>query len=112
MPTKPFICDFTNNQYVRAYHSLFEGCNINHSDVGNSISRTDYPNGYALVAVDLTPDLSSSSSHSSLPKTGSLRIDVHFDVALVNPITAIIFAEFENTIEINKNRSIITDYSS
>lgn len=94
VPTKPYICDFANQEYVRAYHSLFEGCNINHSDVGNNISRSDYPNGYALVAVDLTPDLCSSASHSSLPRTGSLRIDVHFSQALVNSITAVIFAEF------------------
>lgn len=112
VPTKPFICDFPNNQYIRAYHSLFEGCNINHSDIGNNIDRSDYPNGYALVAVDLTPDLSSSSSHISLPKTGSLRIDVHFAAALEHSITAVIFAEFDSLISVDKNRSVATDFSS
>lgn len=112
VPSKPYICDFPNNQYIRAYHSLFEGCNINHADIGNNISRTDYPNGYALVAVDLTPDLSSSSSHISLTKTGSLRIDVHFAETLTDSVTAIIFAEFDSLLTVDKNRSIVTDYSS
>lgn len=112
IPSKPFVCDFAGHQYIRAYNSLFEGCNINHADGGNNISRISYPNGYALVAVDLTPDLSASASHISLPKTGSLRIDVHFGAALQNSITAIIFAEFPGLIAIDRDRNIVTDYSS
>lgn len=111
IPSKPFICDFPNNQYVRAYHSLFEGSNINHSDIGNDISREDYPRGHALLAVDFTPDLCSSAAHISLPKTGSLRIDVHFAADLPASITAIVFAEFDGLIEIDQYRNVVTDYS-
>ncbi|XP_037034262.1 uncharacterized protein F54H12.2-like [Bradysia coprophila] len=111
VPTKPFNCDFATNQYIRAYHSLFEGSNINHSDIGNNISRVDYPNGYALLAVDFTPDLCSSATHVSLPKTGSLRIDVRFAAPLAQSITAIVFAEFDGLIEIDQYRNIVTDYS-
>lgn len=112
VPSKPYVCDFANNEYIRAYHSLFEGCNINHSDTGNNINRSGYPNGYALVAVDFTPDLCSSAAHTSLPKTGSLRIDVQFSVPLDHSITAIIFAEFDSLIEIDQFRNVVTDYSS
>lgn len=112
IPSIPYVCDFQNDQYIRAYNSLFEGCNINHSDIGNNISRTDYAKGYALIAVDLTPDLSASAAHISVPKTGSLRMDVQFAAALTNPITAVIFAEFSNLISIDKDRNIVTDYSS
>lgn len=76
IPARPFVCDFENHQYIRAYNSLFEGSNINHADAGNNISRDAYPNGYTLVAVDLTPDLCASSDHISLPRSGSLRIEV------------------------------------
>lgn len=111
IPSKPFECDFPTNQYIRAYHSLFEGSNINHSDIGNNISRADYPNGYALLAVDFTPDLCSSAAHVSLPKTGSLRIDVRFANPLDESITAIVFAEFDGLIEIDQYRNVVTDYS-
>lgn len=111
VPAKPFNCLFSENQYIRAYHSLFEGTNINHSDSGNKISRAAYPQGYALVAIDLTPDLSSSAAHVSLPKTGSLRIDVQFEEALAQSITAIVYAEFDGLIEIDQYRNIVTDYS-
>lgn len=110
-PSKPYECDFANHQYIRAYHSLFEGSNINHSDIGNNISKTDYPNGYALLAVDLTPDLCSSATHISVPKTGSLRIDIQFSVALPSSVTAIVFAEFDSLIEIDQYRNVVTDYS-
>lgn len=111
IPSKPFTCDFPNNQYIRAYHSLFEGSNINHADIGNGISRDSYPNGYALLAVDFTPDLCSSATHVSLPKTGSLRIDVQFAEPLTKSVTAIVFAEFDGLIEIDQYRNVVTDYS-
>lgn len=112
VPTKPFICNFGNGEFIRAYHSLFEGSNINHADIGNAISREDYPEGYALFAIDLTPDLSASAQHISMQKTGSLRMDVYFGEALKKSITAIIFAEFDALLEVDKNRNVITDYSS
>lgn len=62
--------------------------------------------------MDLTPDLSASDDHISLSKTGSLRIEVRFDNALPNAVTAVVFSEFACTIELDKNRNVITDYSS
>lgn len=112
VPSKPFVCDFENNIFVRAYNSLFEGCNINNDDTSNNITRQAYANGYTLIAVDLTPDLAASSDHLSHARTGSLRIEVQFAAPLPNSVTAIIFSEFANTIEIDKNRNVITDYSS
>lgn len=112
IPSKPFVCDFENHQYIRAYNSLFEGCNVNYADFGNGISREAYAAGYTLIAVDLTPDLSASEPHNSIPKTGSLRIEVRFNEALTNSVTAVIFSEFSSIIEIDKNRNVVTDYSS
>lgn len=112
IPSKPYICDFPNNQYIRAYSSLFEGCNFNYTDFGNGISREAYAAGYTLFAIDLTPDLSASEPHNSLPKTGTLRLEVRFNEPLTQSVTAVIFAEFPSTIEIDKNRNVITDYNS
>lgn len=106
------MCDFDNHKFIRAYNSLFEGSNINHADIGNNISRTAYPQGFGLIAVDLTPDLCASSGHISLARTGSLRIEVRFNNALANAVTAVIFSEFACSIEVDKNRNVVTDYSS
>lgn len=97
---------------MRSYHSLFDGCGINFTDAGNCISRTDYPNGYCLSAFDLTADLSCNQAHWNIIKSGSLSIEIQFSKALEQTITALIFAEFDNCIEIDSNRQVLTDYSS
>ncbi|KAJ6626120.1 hypothetical protein Bhyg_16137, partial [Pseudolycoriella hygida] len=63
IPSKPLTPDFSKNQYIRSYHSLFDGCGLNFTDAGNCISRSDYPHGFCLSAFDLTADLSCNDSH-------------------------------------------------
>lgn len=112
IPSKPLTPDFKNNQYTRTYYSLFEGSGIYFSDTGNSISLNDYPNGYCLTAFDLTPDLSCNEPHWSLIKSGTLRAEIRFSEPLTNTVTLIVFAEFDNIIEVDKHRNIIIDFSS
>lgn len=112
IPSTPLTPDFTKNLYTRAYHSLFSGSGIHFSDTGNCITKTDYPFGYCLAAFDLTSDLSSNESHWNIIKSGCLRFEVRFDKPLTNTITAIIFAEFDNVIEIDINRNVSIDFNS
>lgn len=112
IPAKPLTPDFKNNQYVRSYYTLFEGTGIHFSDTGNGISYKDYPNGYCLAVFDLTSDLSCNESHWNIIKSGTLRAEIRFAEALSKPVTFIIFAEFDNIIEVDKNRNINLDYSS
>jgi hypothetical protein len=65
------------------------------------------------MAFDLTPDLSANcSTHWNLVKNGSLRVEVGFTRALTETINCIVYAEFDNVIEIDKNRNVIVDYGS
>lgn len=112
IPAKPLTPDFSKNLYVRSYYSLFEGSGIYFSDTDNNISLEDYPDGYCLAAFDLTADLSSNEPHWNIIKSGTLRAEIRFSEPLKKNITFIIFAEFDNIIEVDKNRNIILDYSS
>lgn len=112
IPAKPLTPDFSRNLYIRSYYSLFEGSGIYFSDTGNAISFSEYPNGSCLAAFDLTADLSSSEPHWNIIKSGTLRAEIRFAEPLKKNITFIIFAEFDNLIEVDKNRNIILDYSS
>ncbi len=107
---KPVETNFAANQYIGAYMNLFTGTN-KFKDEGNDIKREDFPGGYALYAFDLTPDLS-GGDHFNLAKEGSVRVDLKFAVALPNTINVIVYAEFENVIEIDRNRNVIFDYSN
>ena len=59
---------------------------------------------------DLTPDLG-EDDHFNLSKQGSVRLVLKFAEALEHPVTVIAYAEFENVIEIDRNRNVIYDFS-
>lgn len=112
IPSKPLTPNFASNQYTREYYTLFEGCGIYFADTGNAISLNEYAEGYCLAAFDLTPDLSCNDSHWNIIKSGTLRAEIRFEKPLPKTVSLIIFAEFDNIIEVDKNRNIIIDYSS
>ncbi|CAK1585275.1 unnamed protein product [Parnassius mnemosyne] len=79
----------------------------------DNIFLGQYGKGYCLLAFALTPDLSANSStHWNLIKHGSVRIEVRFESSLIQTINCIVYAEFDNIIEIDKNRNVTVDYSS
>lgn len=114
IPSKPLQPRFNDSKsYIEAYGTLFTGTGINHLNEGIDISRTSYPKGFCLFVFDLTPDLSAHfSSHWNLVKTGSVRIEVRFEEALTETVNALVYAEFDNLLEIDSNRNIITDFSA
>lgn len=113
IPSKPLQPDFTKNSlYVDSYHTLFSGTGIHFLNEGNNITRMDYPNGYCLFAFDLTPDLSANSNtHWNLIRHGSVRLEIRFDAALSSTINCIIYAEYENILEIDSSRQVIVDFA-
>lgn len=108
-PYKAIELNYPDN-YVQGYYSLFTGVDKSVSMRGNSISREEYPGGYALYAYDLTADLC-SGDHFNLVRNGNVRLSLQFTTPLPNAINCIIYFEYQNMIEINKNRQIIFDYS-
>lgn len=113
IPSKALQPSFDNNIYTAAYHTLFSGTGIHFLNEGNGISREQYAKGYCMLAFDLTADLSSNSNtHWNLIKHGSVRLEVRFESTLTQTINCIIYAEFDNVIEIDKNRNVTVDYSS
>ena len=79
----------------------------------------DWPRGYGLFVFDLTPDFN-HSDHYSLLRTGNIRLEADFENSNDNSddnsekeaITILIFAEFDNMIEITHGRNILYDYAS
>lgn len=104
--------NFDEQLYISCYNALFNATGILNSNSGNDISRDEYPDGYCLFPFDLTPDISAHENHWNIQKSGSLGIDLRFAEPLDSTVTVIVFAEFDNLIEIDKDRNIITDYVS
>ena len=109
IPGKPLQPNFEKNKFVRCYHSLFSALNKAGQDEGNYISRKEYPEGYTLFAFDLTPDLE-VEGHFNTPRAGPMRLALRFARPLPQTINVIVLGEFENTIEIDRDRNILFDY--
>ncbi|XP_063960304.1 uncharacterized protein F54H12.2-like [Lytechinus pictus] len=95
---------------IRSYQTLFSGTDKMFKDSGNNISREDYDRGYALYAFDLSPDLS-SGQHFNLKKQGNLRLEMHFRKSIPSGVNIVVYAEFDNILEIDRARNILFDYS-
>ena len=105
-PLKPVM---GNGQFVHSYETLYRGINRLDGEKGCIIKRSDWSRGYSLWAFDLTPDMD-AEDHYALIKHGNLRLEVEFEEALDDPISVLIYAEFDNVVEITADRNIQVDY--
>ena len=106
---KPIALNYADKHYIRAYNTLFSGTGKICRDEGIDIDRNDYANGYALYAFDLTADLG-DEDHFNLMRQGSVRLVLKFGAALEQTVTVVAYAEFENVIEIDRNRNVVFDF--
>ncbi|KAK3929539.1 hypothetical protein KUF71_003546 [Frankliniella fusca] len=111
VPPHPLTPDFSKDLYMECYNTLFSGTGIHWKDEGNGISWSDYPKGNTLFVFDLSPDMSASEPHWNLQRQGTMRLDLRFAAPLPQPINCVVYAEFQNLIEIDKDRNVIVDYS-
>lgn len=103
----PLSCDFDKDLYLRAYHNLFNCMNKSYADYGSDITFAEFKNMYSLFCFDLTADSCGNSvDHFELDRKGHLRVVMGFP-PIQNTIYVIMYGEFENTLEITKEREVI-----
>ena len=95
----------------------FQHCNLNYLAVHLDGQQVPWAplqpsfSGHALYCFDLTPDLSSSCGHHfSVTKSGNLRLELAFEVALSITGNVLVYSEFDNVIEIDKDRKVTRNY--
>ena len=101
--------DYANDLYLRCYHSLFGGVGKVNTDEDFDVSRTEYNKGFALYAFNLATD---DDEVFEVSKQGSVRVDLKFASALEHTINVIVYAEYENIIQIDASRNVLLDYSN
>ena len=112
IPSKLLQPNFANNRFICSYTRLFTQTGQYHPNTGNAISREQFKNGCALFAFDLTSQLDSAEVGFELIKHGNIRIEIHFADAVEQTMTAVVFAENDNLVEINYDRQIVFNYTA
>lgn len=113
-PAKPLKLNLTGNdkKYLESYQTLFTATGLFHDDSGNEITRNDYHKGYGFFAFDLRPDGCNISEYMGLRQRGNLSIEIVFSTALTEAINVFCIGEFDNIIEIDRERNVLYDHTS
>ena len=80
------------------------------NDSRDDISLETYVGGHTLNAINLTPNMAASCSHFQLVKTGNICLELHFFTPPTETINIIIHAEFENLLQIHRDKYVLTDF--
>ena len=108
-PSQPLRPNYANGEYMLAYNSLLTGLGLNNADKGLGIDRHSYLHGNVLYAFDLTADMA-EGAHIDPIHYGSIRVEAAFANALPNAVNAIIYAEYDNVLQIDRARNVVSDF--
>ncbi|XP_062596769.1 uncharacterized protein F54H12.2-like [Saccostrea cucullata] len=102
MSTRCFEPHFNEDLYLRSYLSLYQALEKLGEDWAPDITLEEYKSGYTLWGWDFTKDQEVQSDKFHIIETGNLRVEVQFTNNTVNTINCVVYAEFDNLLEINK----------
>ena len=110
IPFKPLKLNFDDKLFVTAHYTLFSGTGKLHGNNGSIIKREDYSEGYTIIVADLAPF--EIGDNFDLKAVGTLSINLVFKSPLATTVTVLVYAEYDNVIEIDSNRNVIKDWSN
>ena len=105
VPARPLQLDYSADQYLDGYLTLFTGCGFYGANESSGISRYNYKKGYCLYLIDL--DSQHSTDYLPLPKQGNTRIAVHFAHALPEAMNLVVYGKFPAVLKIDAARNVV-----
>ena len=91
-------------QYLREYKTL--------DSIGegrHGISPLAYANGHFFLVFNLCPDLIIDGAAEAI-QTGGVSLDIRFSAGLSQPINILLYAQFDNSVQITKDKDVIHDF--
>lgn len=110
-PSQPLNPNYRAGEYIEAFNALYQNTGMVNSDRGMGITPTTFKEGHCLYAFDLTADMA-EGAHVDPIKYGSLRMEAHFARALGTPVNAVVYAEYDNLLQIDRARNVIVDFAA
>lgn len=111
-PSIAYTPSFKEDLCMREFVNLYRYFNQDEGVPQLNLKYNDYKAGKTLFAFDLTPDgsIGGETGTLSLLKRGVTRLDIKLMKPLTRPIKAIVFAQYDNLITIDKDRNVMIDY--
>lgn len=112
----PYPCpvtkmDFTNNMYAEVYHNFMKSLGSAYANNVPTINKDEFKSGFTLFSYDMSPDQSGSvQAASMLNMNSNIRLELKFNTVLPSNVTLLVYAEFENVMEISKDRNVTVDF--
>ncbi|XP_071099074.1 uncharacterized protein F54H12.2-like [Haliotis cracherodii] len=100
VPSQP-----TEADDVESYVNMLDGMDLWKKDEGNAITRSDFLLGSALFVFDLDK-MCEDSEYLNLVKSGTVRLELEFKSALINPLSCVVLTQRNSLIEIDQARNV------
>ena len=105
IPIRPLSLQFTNYKFLLAYYLIFTSTGIAGQDLGLSFHRQDFAENNALFTFDIVQ--TGNDSLLTLEKSGAVKLELQFGVALTAAVHCIVFSEHQSVLEIDKYRQVV-----
>ena len=73
-----------------------------------AINRKNYPKGNAIYVIQLTPGEPNCAAYDLVQK-GNIRLEMKFTAPLAKTITTLVYAEYDDQVEIDNDRNVFID---
>lgn len=111
VPVQPSPLDHTFASlggFSRTYAEFLKACGAYLTEKTGLIEPEDYRKGYFLVPVNLSPrQILDENLCDEIHREGSFGINLVFNSPLPSSVTIIIYAEYNETLKIDKNMNVI-----
>jgi hypothetical protein len=107
---KRFKPDFTTGKFARPYLHLLRSLRKDLTCEGSGLSMSEYGDGVALYAFDLSGDLSGEGLH--LITNVSATLDIGFSTATTEPLYVTVYMEKDGMMEVDSEYNVSLSSSS
>lgn len=108
---RPVRMNMEQQEYIEAFDNFNDAINTYFHDTSVAITPDEFTTSCFILGWDLTSDGCGSQDHLSVPKSGTLRIQLEYSKALEKNIKLMLYAEYDNYISIDASRNAYTDYA-
>ena len=103
--------DLTGGKKIDGYNTLFSGSGDMNCAHGIDIDREEWEQGYGLFRLDTTPAGNGHPDHLIPNRSGNVSFYLKFGTETLAVLNLIVYAEFQNQVEIDRNRRVAYDLS-